>query len=229
MIYDYMPVSTVDYPGKIATTIFISGCNFRCPYCHNGSIVFAKPARYKADDILRYLMSRKNLIDGVCITGGEPTLWKGLKSLMALIKSSGFSVKLDTNGSRPDVLEEIIAENMVDYIAMDVKAPIEGYRAFLIRYSDEEKIRRSVEIIKKATNIDYEFRTTVHPKLLSIDDIRKIGIWLKGSKKYVLQGYRYSPDVLDPEFCGKGYCDSAYLEKAKEAVVEYFDNVEIRL
>lgn len=227
MIYDYMPVSTVDYPGKIATTVFISGCNFRCPYCHNSSIIVPKPARYSPEDILRYLARRKNLIDGVCITGGEPTLWKGLKSLMAQIKSSGFSVKLDTNGSRPDVLEDIIAKGLVDYIAMDVKAPLEGYRTYLTRVSDVEKVCISVDMIK-AAGIDYEFRTTVHPKLLSIDDIKKMGSWLKGAKKYVLQGYRYSPDILDPEFCGREFCERAYLDKAKEAVDEYFDQVIIR-
>lgn len=228
MIYDYMPVSTVDYPGKIATTVFISGCNFRCPYCHNSSIVINKKANLTDEDILRYLDRRKNLIDGVCISGGEPTLWEGLKSLMVKIKSSGFLIKLDTNGSRPEVVQELIEEKLVDYIAMDVKAPLDGYRNFLTQVRDVEKVNISVDIIKNSA-VDYEFRTTVHPRLLSIEDIKRIGQWLKGAKKYVLQGYRYSDGVLNPVLCGRQNCDKTYLEKARDEVVEYFDRVEIRL
>ncbi|HHW02638.1 MAG TPA: anaerobic ribonucleoside-triphosphate reductase activating protein [Thermoanaerobacterales bacterium] len=245
MICGFMPVSLADYPGLVAATAFVYGCNFRCPYCHNSGILgagvlsrknpdFAEgPVRfYRNEEITGYLSSRKKLIDGLCITGGEPTLWKGLKAFAADVKALGLRVKLDTNGSRPDVLEEMIENRLVDYVAMDIKAPIPKYGQFIMDEGDIENVKRSVKILMDHSasggNPDYEFRTTVHERILGMDDIELMGRWLSGAKRYVLQAYRYSPEVLDADFCGTKPCSPEFLEQSKALVSRYVAEILIR-
>lgn len=256
MICDFMPVSVADYPGNVAATIFISGCNFRCPYCHNSSIIGYKSgfaglnhirkdeteSRYgtgenasgylKHEEIIDYLEERKKLIDGVCITGGEPTLWPGLKGLMSEIKALGFKVKLDTNGTRPMVLEELMEEGLIDYVAMDIKAPVYKYRLFALDERDILSVQKSVDVIMfygaPGGKIDYEFRTTVHEKILGFRDLEEIGRWLSGAKRYALQGYKHSSEVLDEDFCGTKPCDVSFLNQVKTVISKYFKEVSIR-
>jgi len=256
MICDFMPVSVADYPGNVAATIFISGCNFRCPYCHNSSIIehnsgFAGLSRrpkdetagsygpdenaaayLKHEEIIDYLEERKKLIDGVCITGGEPTLWPGLKGLMSEIKALGFKVKLDTNGTRPRILEELMEEGLADYVAMDIKAPVYKYRLFALDEKDILNVQKSAEVILShgapGGKTDYEFRTTVHGKILGFRDLEEIGRWLSGAKRYVLQGYKHSPEVLDQDFCGTRPCDVSFLNEARTVLSKYFQEVLIR-
>ncbi|MCG0275422.1 MAG: anaerobic ribonucleoside-triphosphate reductase activating protein [Thermosediminibacteraceae bacterium] len=228
LIYDFMPVSLADYPGTVACTVFLPGCNFRCPYCHNGPLVTQSPKGNVPESVLfEYLERRKSLIDGVCITGGEPTLWSDLRDFIARLKEKGLKVKLDTNGSRPDVLKELLDGGLVDYIAVDIKAPQKDYSLFTSSEEHVAGVIKSVELIKNSS-VDYEFRTTVHEKILSIEDLEAIGRWLSGAKRYVLQGYRFSEGVLDVEFCGEKPCDLLFLEKAKENLQAHFGEVIIR-
>lgn len=245
MICGFMPVSLLDYPGLVAATAFVYGCNFRCPYCHNSGIlgqgvVQPESPRFadahvrfcRNEEIIGYLSSRKNLIDGLCITGGEPTLWNGLKEFAADVKALGFRIKLDTNGSRPDLLEEMIENRLVDYVAMDIKAPIHKYRQFAADEADIENVKLSVKILMdngaSGGYPEYEFRTTVHEMILGPDDIESIGMWISGAKRFVLQGYRYSPQVLNAQFCGKKPCSPEFLEKSKAIISGYVKEVLIR-
>jgi pyruvate formate lyase activating enzyme len=209
MIYDFMPVSFVDFPGKIAATVFISGCNFKCPYCHNSYLIQIREGIRSEKEFFDYLKKRANLIEGVCITGGEPTFWKGLKDFIKNTKDLNFSVKLDTNGSRPQVLENLIDEGLLDYIAMDIKAPIEKYGI-------------------KNSDIDYEFRTTVNDKLLTLEDFEALADWISPAKRYVLQRYKYDEGVLDKKRSGIQDCNISFLKKVKEKLNGNFGEILIR-
>ncbi|ABY92441.1 anaerobic ribonucleoside-triphosphate reductase activating protein [Thermoanaerobacter brockii subsp. lactiethylicus] len=227
MIYNFMPVSFIDFPGKIAATVFISGCNFKCPYCHNSYLIPIREGIRSEKDFFNYLKRRANLIEGVCITGGEPALWRGLKDFIKNIKDLHFSVKLDTNGSRPQVLEDLIKEELVDYIAMDIKAPIEKYSIFLKNKKDIDNIQKSVEIIKNS-HIDYEFRTTVNDKLLTLEDFEALADWISPAKRYALQRYKYAESILDKEKSGIQDCDINFLKKIKEKLNGNFGEILIR-
>ncbi|SHM66878.1 pyruvate formate lyase activating enzyme [Caldanaerovirga acetigignens] len=228
LIYDFMPVSLSDYPGVVACTVFLPGCNFRCPYCHNGPLVKQCIGGKVSESILfEYLEKRRNLVDGVCITGGEPTLWSDLGEFLKELKNRGLKVKLDTNGSQPEIVKELIQKGLVDYVAVDIKASPEKYSLFTKYKEHIEGVLKTVELVK-TSSVDYEFRTTVHERILSLEDIKAIARWLSGAKRYVLQGYRYSEGVIDPEFCGKKPCDKAFLERAKEEISEYFGEIVIR-
>ncbi len=227
MIYDLMPFSVADFPGTVAATVFISGCNFRCPYCHNSSLIKPVEGITAEGDILGYLDTRTGLIDGVCITGGEPTLWPGLEDLIIKIKSKGCKVKLDTNGARPSVVRKLLDAGLLDYIAMDIKAPLKKYGLFVNDGADIARVEETAGIIMDC-GLSYEFRTTVHEKILGADDFKDIGVWLSGAERYALQGYKYSDGVLDKELCGTSPCDIKYLEKIKDEVTPYFDEVLVR-
>ncbi|WP_148865931.1 anaerobic ribonucleoside-triphosphate reductase activating protein [Thermosediminibacter litoriperuensis] len=228
LIYDFMPVSAADYPGVVACTVFLPECNFRCPYCHNSPLVAGSPkGRVPESVFFEYLERRKKLIDGVCITGGEPTLWSDLPEFVLKLKKRGLKVKLDTNGSRPEILKELLNEGLIDYVAVDIKTRPERYGIFATDESQIAGVRESVELVR-ASKVDYEFRTTVHERIHSSEDFDAIGRWLSGAKRYVLQGYRFSEGVLDPAFCGKKPCDGALLERAKERLRASFGEVVIR-
>lgn len=227
MIYDFMPVSLVDYPGKVVATVFVSGCNFRCPYCHNSSLIKAQPPVKTADDVLAYLERRRGLIDGVCITGGEPTLWGDLADFIRSIKNRGFAVKLDTNGSRPDVLEVLLGQGLVDYVAMDIKAPLTKYSSFAVLQQDIFNVKKSINIII-GSNIDYEFRTTVNQNLLVMEDFSDIANCIAGAQKYVLQPYKYSDGVLNKYICGTKPCDPDFLKQVKDNIINLLPSTIIR-
>ncbi|MDI6655275.1 MAG: anaerobic ribonucleoside-triphosphate reductase activating protein [Candidatus Hydrothermarchaeota archaeon] len=200
LIKGLVKTTLIDYPGKIASTIFLAGCNFRCPYCQNPDLVagYWELPTISEEEIFGHLKSRKKWLDGVCVSGGEPTLNEELPEFLRKIKSMGFLIKLDTNGTNPEMLKKLLDEKLIDYAAMDIKAPIERYEEVVRARVDLEKIKKSVEIIRN-NDVDYEFRTTVVPGLLDSEDIRKICSWLRGSKRYYLQQFR--PDVtLDASF-----------------------------
>lgn len=190
--------SLIDYPGKISAIIFTQGCNFRCPYCHNAELVnpelFTEPL--KVEDILAHINSRRGLLDAVVISGGEPTLQTDIEELLRAIKKMGFFVKLDTNGSNPSVIKSLIAEKLIDYIAMDIKAPLERYQDVVKLNIDVTRIKESIEIIMNSS-LDYEFRTTVAKNLLSESDIISIAKSIEGARKYALQNIVLSK-TLDP-------------------------------
>lgn len=227
-IKGYLPSSLLDYSGKIVSVVFLSGCNFHCPYCFNVEIVnnSKKLKRIEPEEIFNHLESRKKWLDGVCITGGEPTLHKGLFEFISKIKQMGFLVKLDTNGTNPEILKRLVDEKLVDYIAMDIKAPLKKYGEAVGREVDLEKIQESVDLIRNS-GVEYEFRTTVVPKFFDEKDALAIGDWLKGSKKYFLQQFR-AEKTLDKEFQKEMPYSHERLHEFAEILKPFFDKVEVR-
>lgn len=187
----------LDYPGCVAATVFVGGCNFRCPFCHNGDLVLhsAKMKEYSEEEILTFLNKRKNVLEGVCVTGGEPTLYSDLPEFIAKIKSMGYKVKLDTNGSNPKMLKQLAEGNLLDYVAMDIKAPISGYHKVCGVQVNTESVQQSVAFLKQGV-IPYEFRTTVVKELHTKQDIMEIGQWILGAENYYLQSYRETDENI---------------------------------
>jgi pyruvate formate lyase activating enzyme len=199
-IKGFLETSFLDWPGKLCSVIFLPRCNFRCPYCHNHPLVF-HPERYPSipfEDILDRLHSFRDWIDGVCITGGEPTLQVDLPLLIREIKRNGFLVKLDTNGSNPQVLEDLLKAEEIDFVSMDVKAPLDpfSYRCSIGLSMDLDLILRSIEILKKG-KVEYQFRMTVVPGLHREEDIKTLGDQLRVGQKFVLQNFN-PENPLDP-------------------------------
>lgn len=189
----------LDFPGRVACTVFFGGCNFRCPFCHNAQLVLrsGEAQTVSTDELLSFLRRRSGILDGVCLTGGEPLLTTGLDELIRAVRSLGFAVKLDTNGSFPERLEALLKAELLDYVAMDVKASRERYPAAVgIPNFDPSPIERSVELLKNGS-IPFEFRTTAVKPLHDADDFRRIAEWLAGDEPYFIQGYADSGDLID--------------------------------
>jgi pyruvate formate lyase activating enzyme len=186
------PFTLSDYPGKLAAIVFTRGCNFRCPYCHNRSLIplvgesAADRKLIPVEGVLDFLKHRRGKQDGLVITGGEPTLQEGLLAFMERVKRLGYFLKLDTNGSLPGALKEVIREALADYIAMDIKGPLEKYREVVNRPVDTEDIMESIRLIKDS-GIDHEFRTTVVKSLLTPADLMDCGRMIRGAARYILQ------------------------------------------
>ena len=187
----------LDYPGCVAATVFAGGCNFRCPFCHNGDLVLhsAKMKEYSEEEVLNFLNKRKNVLEGVCVTGGEPTLYSDLPEFIAKIKAMGYKVKLDTNGSNPKMLKRLVEGKLVDYVAMDIKAPVSEYNKVCGVQVDTESVQQSVDYLKQG-EIPYEFRTTVVKELHTKQDILEIGKWILGAENYYLQSYRETDENI---------------------------------
>ncbi len=228
MIKGIQKISMIDYPGKVACTIFFGGCNFRCPFCHNYSLVLEpnQQPNIPEEEFLSFLESRKKWLDGVCLTGGEPLL-SNIKPLIKKIKQKGFLVKLDTNGYMPNKLQELIDEKLLDYVAMDVKASPKKYSLACGIKININKIQESINIIR-ASKIDYEFRTTIVPKLHTRDDLMIIGEWLEGSKRYVLQQFRPNFGTLDPNFKKEVPYPPSKIHEFADMLKPYFDEVIVR-
>ncbi|MDH4330146.1 MAG: anaerobic ribonucleoside-triphosphate reductase activating protein [Candidatus Moranbacteria bacterium] len=228
-LVSFQKFTLVDYPGKIATTVFTAGCNFRCPFCYNPELVFSAQPVTNGNkiekDFFKFLESRKGKLDGVCITGGEPTLQSDLIEFMGKVKDMGYFVKLDTNGMRPDAVRRAIEAGVVDYFAMDIKNSLERYSETVGINVDTERIKLSVELIKNS-GVDYDFRTTVVPGIHTYDDFKSIATWIGGAKKYALQGYR-DQNILDPKLRDKKG-EVLDLEKIKEMIEGEFGEVVIR-
>ena len=203
LIKGLQKLTLLDYPGKMACTVFTAGCNFRCPFCHNASLVTnIDEERISEDEFLSFLQKRQGIIDGVCVTGGEPTLQPDLKDFLKKIKDLGYSVKLDTNGYRPEVLKNVVNSGLVDYVAMDIKNSQAKYALTVgLDSFDITKINESVEFLMSGV-VDYEFRTTIVKELHTEDDIQDIVSWIKGAKKYFLQGFSDSGDLICSGYSG---------------------------
>ena len=217
-------VTLLDYPGKVACEIFTQGCNFECPFCQNsGLIPITNTGEFSEEEIFEYLNLRKNILDGVVITGGEPTVQKDLKGFIKKIKDLGLLVKLDTNGGNPKVLQELIDEDLVDYVAMDIKNVFNKYNITAGKKINLDNIKKSIEILK-ASKIDYEFRTTIIKEMHSLDDIISI-CKLVGNAKYYLQNFEDSENVIDHSLHGFSREELLFIDKYLKDV---FPNVEIR-
>lgn len=219
----------LDYPGKIAAVVFTVSCNFNCPFCHNPELVdsskIKKQPAIPEKDFFDFLKQRQGSLEGVCVTGGEPTLQQDLLDFTKKIKNLGFSVKLDTNGSNPEIIEKLIQENSVDYLAMDIKGPLEKYQEITRGKIDFKKIKKSVEMVKNFP--EYEFRTTILPVFHKKEDIIKIAEWLKGSKNYFLQQFR-PHKTLDHAFEKEKSYSSEELSEICQTIRPYFIHCSVR-
>lgn len=225
MIGGLQKVTLLDFPGKVACTVFLTGCNLRCPYCHNPDLVLTKDnGKYISEkEFFEFLLSRKGKLDGVCITGGEPTLYPNLINLIRRIREMGFLVKLDSNGTVPKILKLLLREKLLDYVAIDIKnAPT--------RYAETcgadviEQVKKSAALLKNS-NIDYEFRTTVCHPFHSPGGMQEIGRWLHGAKRYFIQPFVDSDNLL-----GSGISAMAKpeLKTLLKAVKPYIPAAELR-
>jgi pyruvate formate lyase activating enzyme len=235
-------MTMIDYPGTISATVFLIGCNFKCGFCHNPELVnpelIKNQLEISQDDFFKFLDERKELLEGICITGGEPTINSGLLKFIKKIKAKGFLVKLDTNGSNPEMLEKLINEKLIDFVAMDIKTSIDvkikNQKSKIKNYDKAtgvsvnlKKILRSVELIKNS-GIDYEFRTTAVPGIVEKEDIEKIGEWLQGIKKFALQQFQ-NKKVLDKNFEKLEPYSEEILKEFKEILEKYIEKVELRI
>ncbi len=201
-IHGIQKLTLLDYPGHTACTVFTGRCNFRCPFCHNASLVLRPEEQplLDAEELFSLLKKRKGMLDGVCITGGEPTLQKDLGELCARIRDLGFAVKLDTNGARPAVLSSLLERELVDYVAMDIKASRERYPLVCgVKDLDTAPVEESVQMLMGG-KVSYEFRTTLVRELHRREDMHAIGVWLRGAKAYFLQEFRDSGDLIGSGF-----------------------------
>lgn len=227
-IGDIQRFSLIDYPGKICAIIFTQGCNFRCPYCHNPELV--EPSLYRKPlakpGVLAFLERRRGKLDAVNITGGEPLLQHGLIAFVEQVRALGYRIKIDTNGSLPGVLKKLIDGGLLDYVAMDIKAPLERYEQVVCASLAPESIAESIRIIMDS-GVDYEFRTTLTKGLLSKEDLGKIGALIEGGRRYVLQ--RFVPSkTLDPACMNQKSWSDAELDGIKKRLERSVSSVIIR-
>ena len=192
--------SFIDFPGKISCVLFTTGCNFICPYCHNADLARGEyPARFELAQVIDFLKSRRGMLEGVAITGGEPTLDRGIVDLCRAVKSLGYPVKLDTNGSRPAVLRGLLEQDLVDFIAMDIKAPLNDYHPFSRNPKIHERLTASIRLIMESAPA-YEFRTTCAAPFVNATTVETIARTIEGAACYVLQPFNRRAVCLDPEF-----------------------------
>ena len=232
MICGLQKMTLLDFPGKIACTVFLGGCNFRCPFCHNSELFMGKPEKLMEDaEFFQFLKSRKGLLDGVCVTGGEPTLYKNLPDFLAKIKEMGFLVKLDTNGYRPEKVKALVAEGLVDYIAMDVKnSPAMYARTVGLETMNMAAIEESLRFLIGA-DVDYELRTTLVDQLHTAASIQDMGQWLGGlvpgkrPKKLFLQSFVDRDTVL---FSGLSAPETEATQEFAKILEPFAEKVTIR-
>lgn len=227
LIKGLQKLTLLDFPGRIACTVFTVGCNMRCGFCHNGDLVLGYGGgEISVEELLAFLDSRRGRLNGVCVSGGEPTLHTDLANLLREIKARGFEVKLDTNGTNPEMLRSLMDEGLLDYVAMDIKNSPEKYPAtcgcdapYII-----EKVRISVELLKES-GVDYEFRTTLTREMHEKEDMRAIGRWIGSECKYFLQTYRDEGELIEGGFTSFTPDETREL---LEILREYIPKAEIR-
>ncbi len=220
-------LTLLDFPGKMACTVFTGGCNLRCPFCHNASIAVrpSKDGEYTTEEILDFLKKRQGILDGVAITGGEPLMQRDIEEFIISIRELGYAVKLDTNGTYPEKLKSLVNQGLVDYVAMDVKASPEGYPpAVGIGGYDISKVKESIDFLLEG-NVDYEFRTTVVREFHSIFDMDSLGSFIKGAKRHFLQGFKDSGDLIG---FGLSAVPKKEMEDMKNILLKYVESCEIR-
>jgi len=220
------PLSFIDYPRKLSAVIFFQGCNFKCSYCHNFWLLNKNNKLLPIEEFYSFLEKRIAKLDGVVLSGGEPTIWNNLVTIAKEIKSMGFSIKLDTNGYNPKIISKLLELNLLDYIAMDIKGPLKKYSEITNKKINTNIIKQSIEIITQS-KIEYEFRTTLIRSLLSKNDIIECGNLINGAKKYCLQ--KFNPDtILDKKLKkGKPYSCNDFKD-IKEKLSSFVKQCEIR-
>ena len=233
-ILGWSKTTLLDYPGRVASTLFLQGCNFRCPYCHNPEIVLHEEVDGQApvdlDEVIIYLTTYSRMLEGVCLTGGEPLLQKGLPEFCRKIRGLGLQVKLDTNGSLPERLEPLLDASLLDYVAVDIKGPPDKIRAIARTAVPETELVAATEAtveMLRASAVPYELRTTLVPGLFDEDDLTHLGEWLEGSHRYFLQQFRPGR-CLDPLFCDLPAHPPDYLKEQAEVLSGFFAECSVR-
>ena len=228
LIKGLQKLTLLDFPDKMACTVFTFGCNFRCPFCHNASLVLSDRADghvIPEEEFFQFLESRRGILEGVCVTGGEPTLMPDLPEFLARIKGMGFAVKLDTNGYRPAVLRSVVEAGLADYVAMDIKNSLDSYgRTVGIARFDTAPIEESMDFLMSG-RIPFEFRTTLVRGLHTKEDIRKMGARMRGVERCFLQTFEDSGDLIGE---GLGGFDKPETEAFLQILREYVPNAQIR-
>ncbi len=227
IIHGLQKMTVLDFPGKIACTVFTAGCNLRCPFCHNARLVTHPEAEDRIDEneVLTYINKRAGMLDGVCITGGEPLLQPDIADFLAKVKQSGMLIKVDTNGCFPDKLREIIEKGLVDYVAMDIKNSPEEYgKTVGIENFDISPIKESIEILRNS-GIEYELRTTVVSELHSRESILSAARMIAPQKKWFLQGFVDSGDTIEGGFSAHS---KEFMKELQESASQIVENVELR-
>ncbi len=219
--------SLLDYPDHISAIIWTMGCNFRCPFCYNKKIVFEELPIIPEKEVLDFLRKRNHVLEALVITGGEPTLQNDLPDFIRKVKDMGYLVKIDTNGINPTKINDLIQNNLVDYISMDVKAPKEKYEKLAGVKVDINKIESSIELIKNSP-VDYEFRTTFVPTLLEKKDIVEIGKWLKNSKRYYIQQFEKNPPFISKSMEKVKPYSKEYMYETLNEIKSYFKYCDVR-
>jgi len=228
-------LTLIDYPGRLAATLFLIGCNFRCGFCYSSELVLPEKIKnqpvFSKKEVFSFLKQRKELLEGVVLCGGEPTINNSLPSFIKELKKLGFLVKLDTNGSNPKMLKHLIDKKLINYVAMDIKAPKEKYAQVIevsrfLKSNIIKNIEKSINILKKS-GIDYEFRTTVVPGLLGKKDILKIVHWIKPAKRYYLQNFK-GEKTVNPRFESLRPYPRDYLLEIQHAISPFFDICHVR-
>ncbi|MBW2993373.1 anaerobic ribonucleoside-triphosphate reductase activating protein [Candidatus Woesearchaeota archaeon] len=221
--------SLIDYSPNSVSVVFTGGCNFRCPFCHNPDLVLRHEEipRIEKQEIFRFVSEKKQWIDGVCITGGEPCMQKELPEFCSALKELGLLVKVDTNGTFPEVLKYLIENKLVDYIAMDIKSPLEDYDKAAGVKADKEKIKKSIELIRNS-GLDYEFRTTIVPGLIGKKEIFRIAKMLNSSKRFCIQQFQGNVKLISEEFEKLEPCKESELNEMADIAKPYFDEVLVK-
>ncbi len=224
-------MTLLDYPGKVACIVFTAGCNYRCPFCHNSQLVINPEIRMEEQEFFGYLDKRKNMLEGVCITGGEPLIHQDIEDFIKKIRQRELSIKLDTNGSSPDYLKLLCGQGLIDYVAMDIKNSPNKYSRTCGVKVDMDKITESIDYLIHG-RVDYEFRTTVMNELHTCEDIRRIGELINGGKRHYIQPYKATDSVI--AIMEKGEADpftspsASQLESYRMIMSEYVTQAEIR-
>lgn len=217
----FLKLSLLDYPDNVSCIVFTQGCNYNCPFCHNSSLINIKDGNVSEEEIFEYLNKRKNIIDAVSISGGEPLIQEDIIDFIKKIKELGYKVKIDTNGSKPDVLKELIDNKLIDYVAMDIKNTLLKYEK-----TAGVKANNTIESIKliENSNIDYEFRTTIVKELHNIDDIKNILSLINKKSKYYIQNFKRNDQVLNKNLNGFSTIELIDMKK----ILEEYQNIEFR-
>lgn len=224
-IHGLQKTTLLDYPGKVACTVFLAGCNLRCPFCHNGPLVLSSPAPHMTEaDFFDFLKKRQGILDGVCVTGGEPTLRPDLPEFLAAIRSLGYGVKLDTNGTKPTMLRFLLENKLVDYVAMDIKNAPGRYKETCGGVDALEAVKLSAALLMES-DIEYEFRTTCVQPLHDKEAMAQIGQWLFGAKRYYLQNFVDSGNLVGTGITG---LTPETMEALRQAVLPYVNNTQLR-
>lgn len=230
----FQRISLLDYPEKIAAIAFVGGCDFKCPFCYNRDLVLNHQnlPSISEEEVLRYLEENRAWLDGLEVTGGEPTIHPDLPDFLEKVKKLGYSVKLDTNGSNPRMLAELIERKLVDYVAIDVKAPLveEKYQAVIGVQANGilGEVKESIELLRKSNGVDYEFRTTVVPELLSREDIASIAEQISGAKRYYLQQFKSDSLHVDDKYSDVAPYTLEFLKDVQRQVADNFQVCKVR-